>query len=143
MDAPIVVSTKHIPPYYWPEHREKFIETLGPETLAITPNYRININVSPPFPGVVQDRVVNAVEAGVLLFSDSNFGIEEILTPGKDFIKFSFTDNDLSEKLQYYLAHPREAYDIAMSARATWDASSVPGFAYKQAIEHALTLRTA
>lgn len=141
IDSPITFSTPHTPPYYWPRHRDKFINTFGPETLEICPQYRVHINVNPPFPGCVHDRVANCVEAGALLFSNVDFGLERVLTPGRDFVPYNYGDKNITEALDYYLAHPRESYEMAMSARETWAQSDVPGQAYKKAIEYAVALR--
>ncbi len=142
MDSPITVSTPHTPAFFWPKHRDKFVNTLGPETLALFPKFRAAINVNPPFPGCVHDRVINSIEAGTLLFSDSGAAIEKILTPGKDFVSYKFTDKNLPETLEYYLNNPRKSYEMVMSARDAWVASTAPGQGFKQALEYAIDLRT-
>lgn len=141
MDAPITISTPTTPPFFWLRHRDKFVNTIGPETLALGPQFRATININPPFPGCIHDRVINSIESGALLFSDSGPGIEQILTPGKDFVPYKFTDRNLPELLEYYLNNPRESYDMVMSARAAWAASDIPGRGFKQALEYAVDLR--
>ncbi|MBC8241631.1 MAG: glycosyltransferase family 1 protein [Alphaproteobacteria bacterium] len=141
IESPITISTPHTPAFFWLRHRDKFVNTIGPETIALGPKFRATINISPPFPGCIHDRVINSIEAGALLISDTGTGIERILTPGKDFVPYKFTDKNLPEVLEYYLNNPRESYEMVISARAAWAASEVPGSGFKQALEYAIDLR--
>jgi len=116
MEFPIVVSSGHIPEKFRSEYEHKFIDTEGEETSRLYGEFQLVLNVSPAIPNLVQDRVINCVNAASTLISENNLGISQYLVPDKDFVDFPFDSEVVQEKVGNILEDPQRAYDMAVSA---------------------------
>jgi len=87
------------------------------ELPALYASAKININifhaqcVTAPNP-----RVYDVLAAGGFLLTPANPGLEEEFVDGRDLVVFR-TREELRERVDYYLAHPRERREIAKNGR--------------------------
>lgn len=75
---------------------------------------KIAVNIMPWFKDGAHDRIFNAMLQGCVTVTDSSRYLDEVLTEGKDFVGFTLEEREnISDKIKYLFAHPKEAEEIA------------------------------
>lgn len=77
---------------------------------------RISLSVTLPMPELLCERVQMALHSSTLAVANENPRVRELLNPGRDIVTYRF-DDDLADKLRYYLDHPREAFAMVEAGR--------------------------
>jgi len=73
-------------------------------------------DVNPEVDASVSNRLYWACGSGSFYLTHATIGIEDIMTPGKDLESFTSLD-EMSEKIRYYLDHPKERARIAKTGQ--------------------------
>lgn len=117
-------------------HPENIISTgnsvTSIECLEALSRAKISINMMPWFKAGAHDRVFSSMLAGCCVVSDSSEYLDEVITPGTDYVKYELTTPELSAKeaadrVEELLAEKSRAHDIArhsldIAVRAhTWE----------------------
>jgi hypothetical protein len=121
IDLPIIVSTDYVPKQFLQKHADKFIQTLGYKTVELMSQVQILINIPPPRPKMVHDRIGKCIDAGAALLTESTVGIREYLEEDRDFIGYEYDVDSLRETAAQALNNPADLYEMTISAKKHWD----------------------
>lgn len=84
------------------------------ETIPLTADARIVLNVMPWFKSGVHDRVYSAMQNGSVCLTDSSEYLDRTIADGREAIFYSLEHlEELPDKVKYYLGEPKELKEIA------------------------------